>query len=380
MTDDERGASAAPGAGVGVVATVAVAAEDTGLRLDRWFRRHYPAIGHARLERWLRLGQVRVDGHRVRAGVRLAAGQVIRIPPLADGALGTAPAGRHERPPALSAAERDLLAGRLLHQDEHVIVIDKPAGLPVQGGSGVTRSLDALLAGLAGAGERPRLVHRLDKDTSGVLVLARTPAAAAQLAAAFRARTVRKLYWAIVVGAPAADHGRIEAPVGKRPADAGERVMVDVDAGSPAVTLFRVRARAGRRAAWLALEPLTGRTHQLRVHCLALGTPILGDGKYGGRSAFLAEAGGTARLHLHARAIAFPHPAGGLCRVVAPLPEHMRDGWAFFGFADESAEKTLADWPDAPAGRGAAPSGTRRHRPGASRPPAPRRYKGKKSK
>lgn len=370
-----------PPAGIGAgVATVTVAAADAGLRLDRWFRRHYPLLSHGRLERWLRLGQVRLDGRRARAGDRVAAGQVIRVPPLAPpGTSAATPAGTRAGPPPPappSPAERRLLEGRVLHRDEHVIVLDKPAGLAVQGGSGIHRSLDAMLAGLAGAGgERPRLVHRLDRDTSGVLVLARTAAAAADLAAAFRRHAVRKLYWAIVVGAPAADHGRIDAPVGKRPAAAGgERVAVDAEAGAPAVTTFTVRARAGRRAAWLALEPLTGRTHQLRVHCLALGTPILGDGKYGGRSAFLAEAGGTTRLHLHARAIAFPHPAGGVCRVVAPLPAPLRETWAFFGFADEGAEATLAQWSD-PADAAPPPGRPRRGRTAAAGAPT-----GKKTK
>lgn len=329
----------------GAVAGIEVAADEAGLRLDRWFRRHYPRIPHGRLERWLRLGQVRVDGHRAQAGQRLTAGQTIRVPPVGDD-LDTALAAPQR---AADTVERRTVAGWVLYQDDDVVVINKPAGLAVQGGTGVGRPLDAMLDGLAYNGERPRLVHRLDKDTAGVLVLARSAAAAASLASAFRTGSVRKLYWAMVVGAPAADAGRIDAPLGKRAASGGggERVVVDADAGARAITAYRVRERVGRRAAWLELEPHTGRTHQLRVHCLALGTPILGDGKYGGRSAFLAETGSSARLHLHARAISFAHPAGGVRRVVAPLPEHMRATWAFFGLAVESSDETLARWRDA---------------------------------
>lgn len=367
------GADRADGEGTGV-AHIAVAPDEAGLRLDRWFRRHYPQLAHGRLERWLRLGHVRVDGGRARAGDRLAAGQVIRVPPIAP------PCAAPSRPPP-SPDERRALAGWVLHQDDHVIVIDKPAGLAVQGGSGVGRNLDAMLDTFGGEGDRPRLVHRLDKDTSGILVLARTPAVAAMLAAAFRSRAVRKLYWAMVVGAPAADHGRITAPIAKRPGEGVERVVVDTAAGDHAITEYRVCERAGRRAAWLALEPQTGRTHQLRVHCLALGTPILGDGKYGGRDAFLAEIGDATRLHLHSRAIAFPHPAGGICRIVAPLPAHLRASWALFGFREESTRETLAHWPDdgdgaAPVRRPAAP-GRRRGAGSIAAPRALRHRKGK---
>lgn len=320
---------------------VGVAADEEGLRLDRWFRRRYPEVTHGLLEKWLRLGYVRVDGRRAKAGDRLSPGQMVRVPP-----QGTGDDQRPPRPrPATPVAAADVLALRasVLHMDDAVIAIDKPAGLAVQGGSKVHRHLDAMLDGLSFGGERPRLVHRLDKDTSGVLVLARTRAAAAQLTAAFRGKAVRKLYWAIVVGMPAPPEGRVTLPLAKHRASEGERMVVDEVAGDSAITTYRVVDRTGRRAAWLALEPLTGRTHQLRVHCAALGTPILGDGKYGGDGARIAGAEVDGRLHLLARRICFPHPAGGEVVVRAPLPPFMADTWRYLGFA---ASNPLADTDD----------------------------------
>jgi 23S rRNA pseudouridine955/2504/2580 synthase len=324
------------------VATVRVGNDEAGVRLDRWFRRHHPGLPHGLLEKWLRTGQVRIDGRRARAGDRLEPGQLVRIPP-SDQPPQTR--RRFERPPTVTDAERKMLARRVLHADDRVLILDKPAGLAVQGGSSTERHLDGMLDTLAAGGERPRLVHRLDKETSGVLVLARTAAAATGLARAFRTRAVRKLYWAVVIGAPPSEQGEIDAPLAKRGGAGGERVVVDPDHGRPAFTRYRVVERAGRRAAWLELEPATGRTHQVRAHCAALGTPILGDGKYGGRGAFLAEAGIGRQVHLHARAIAFPDPGRGVVTAAAPLPPHMRETWAFFGFAAESPEQTLRRWP-----------------------------------
>jgi 23S rRNA pseudouridine955/2504/2580 synthase len=264
----------------------------------------------------------------------------VRVPPL--GTTGQ-PAAPKLLPPLSEGERRDLVA-RILHVDDQVIVIDKPPGLAVQGGSGVGRHLDGMLDALTGDGDRPRLVHRLDRDTSGVLLLARTANAAAALAEAFRGRQVRKLYWAVTVGAPATDRGEIDVPLRKRAGPAGERTMIDPDEGRRALTVFSVQARAGRKAAWLELEPLTGRTHQLRAHCAVLGCPILGDGKYGGAAAFLGETGLSHGLHLHARAVRFPHPAGGEMSIVAPLPPAIRETFAFFGFALETAERTLNRW------------------------------------
>lgn len=311
------------------VDTREVEADAAGIRLDRWFSRHYPGVAHARLEKWLRTGQVRIDGKRAKAGARLAAGQRVRVPPLDHGAVPPA------RPRAeVAPADAADLRARVLHRDDAVIVIDKPPGLAVQGGSRIHHHLDAMLDALAFGGDRPRLVHRLDKDTSGVLVLARNRIAAASLAAAFRRGSVHKLYWALVVGVPRPARGRIEVALAKRPARGGEKVVAD-ETGRPAATRYRVVEAAGRRASWLALEPEGGRTHQLRVHCASLGTPIVGDGKYGGAQAFPRGAAIGRGLHLHARAIQLPHPGGGQLAATAPLPPHMVESWLFLGFDPE---------------------------------------------
>jgi 23S rRNA pseudouridine955/2504/2580 synthase len=313
--------------------TVTVAEVDGTLRLDRWFRRHYPALAHGRLERLLRTGQVRVDGKKAKAGDRVSPGMAIRVPPLdatpAPPKLAAAPL-----PPRDAALLRDLV----IHQDEDAIVLNKPSGLAVQGGSGTTRHIDGMLDALRfGATERPRLVHRLDKDTSGVLLIARSAAAAAFFTRAFRDKTTRKIYWAIVVGLPRLRRGKIDLALAKGGGSGRERVHADAD-GKDAITYYTVVDSAGDRASWLALLPLTGRTHQLRAHCAALGTPVLGDGKYGGAAAHLAGGAAAHRLHLHARALDIPHPAGGTLSVTAPLPPHMRRMWDFLGFAADIAD------------------------------------------
>lgn len=321
------------------VQTLTVAPEDAEIRLDRWFKRHFPELGHGRLEKLLRTGQIRLDGRRAEAGDRIAAGQSVRVPPLPQNAPRPMPPKPVPQPDDAEFVQR-----RVLYRDGDLIVIDKPAGLAVQGGTGTTRHLDALLDALRfGAAERPRLVHRLDKDTSGVLILARSAAAAARLGAAFRGKSVRKIYWAAVVGAPKPRQGRIDQSLSKLPGPRGERMAPDDENGERAITHYRTVAHAGERFAWLALEPVTGRTHQLRVHCLSLGTPILGDGKYGGAAAHPAGLPQPRKLHLHARAIALPRLRGGMLTVTAPLPAHMRETWTFLGFAE-------ADEPDPFAG------------------------------
>ena len=317
------------------VQTLTVAPEDAEIRLDRWFKRHFPDLGHGRLEKLLRTGQVRLDGKRAGASDRVAPGQRVRVPPLPQ----VAPKPQRAMP-RLRPSDEKFLRGLVLYQDDDIIVIDKPAGLAVQGGTGTTRHLDGLLDGLRlGAKERPRLVHRLDKDTSGVLVLARSAAVAAKLGEAFRSKAVRKVYWALVVGAPKPRSGKIDQRLAKLPGKDGERVAPDEEEGERALTYYRTVAFAAERFAWLALEPVTGRTHQLRVHCVTLGTPILGDGKYGGTASHPTGLPQTLQrhLHLHARAIALPRAKGGTLVVTAPLPPHMRETWKFFGF-EESAE------------------------------------------
>jgi len=310
------------------VVTRTVETGEAELRLDRWFRRHYPQLTHGRLQKLLRTGQVRVDGKRAAANLRLKAGQSIRVPPIGDAPPPKAAA----RPVPEREARR--LRQAVLYRDDDVIAIDKPAGLAVQGGTSTPHHLDAMLDALKfGHHERPRLVHRLDRDTSGVLLLGRTPAAAAKLAEAFRAKETRKVYWAIVAGRPKIERGRIDAALAKRLGAHGERVMraeEDDEDARRAVTLYATLDAAGDRAAWLALWPVTGRTHQLRAHCALIGHPILGDGKYGGEAAFLP--GLARRLHLHARSIAVPRPRGGILNVAAPLPEELRATWKFLGF------------------------------------------------
>jgi 23S rRNA pseudouridine955/2504/2580 synthase len=312
------------------VETVTVRPEDGSGRLDRWFKRHYPQLGHGRLEKLLRTGQIRVDGKRANAGDPVAPGQAIRVPPLPPAAEPQAKADT----PRVRPQDAVLLRDAVIHRDDDAIVINKPAGLAVQGGTNTDRHVDALLDALRfDAGERPRLVHRLDKDTSGVLLLARNRTAAAFFTRAFRDKATRKVYWAIVAGLPNPSQGRIDLGLAKSGRPGRERVQADAGEGKSAVTYYRVIDSAGSRVSWLAMLPLTGRTHQLRAHCAALGTPILGDGKYGGAAAHLPGGAAAHRLHLHARSLEIPHPAGGRLRVTARLPTHMRRMWEFFGFA-----------------------------------------------
>ncbi len=351
------------------VETVTIAVDEAGLRLDRWFRRHYPGLAHGRLEKLLRTGQVRVDGRRVKAGLRLVAGQNVRVPPLGE---ARPPAASTPPPPTIDPDEAEALRRAVHYRDDEVIALDKPPGLAVQGGTKVRKHLDAMLDALRfGAAERPRLVHRLDKDTSGVLLLGRTATATARLAAAFRRKSAQKTYWALVVGVPRPGTGTIDlalaklpgppgdrrervvpvAPVGDGATAAGVAGIADTEAQAAdsrtrarrAVTRYAVIESAGSEVAWLALTPVTGRTHQLRVHCAALGTPILGDGKYGGKAAFLQGRGLSRKLHLHARRIVVPRPGGPALDVTAALPGHMRASWDFFGFDAEREEDGFAD-------------------------------------
>lgn len=313
-----------------------VGADDADIRLDRWLRRHFPGATQGMIEKLCRTGQIRVDGHRVGAATRLMPGQSVRIPP-----LPTAPA---PAPPAVDPRAAAELAGLILYQDAAVIVLDKPAGLAVQGGPGIRRHLDGMLDALRGdRAERPRLVHRLDQETSGVLVLARSPGIAGALARAFRERQVEKIYWAVVRGRPEAPAGRIDLPLLRLKGARGARSEAapgDADAAR-AITDYRTRDHAGRHFTWLELMPLTGRTHQLRVHCAAIGTPILGDSKYDPAPDSAPDPAGEAGagLHLHARRLSLPHPEGGTLTVEAPLPAHMRERFRHLGFI---AGKTAA--------------------------------------
>lgn len=315
---------------------IEVASGDEDMRLDRWFKREFPGIAFGRLAKLLRTGQVRVDGRRAKPGQRLSGGQTVRVPPL--GAASAAPQKRQAGPSNLTLdkqAARDV-QDMVIYRDEQLLAVNKPSGLAVQGGTNTGRHLDGLLDALRfDAAERPRLVHRLDKDTSGALLLARDAATARAMTALFRTRDVEKLYWALVVGVPRPAQGRISLALAKTGGRGGEKMRPDVEEGKSAVTEYRVVEQAGERLAWLALRPLTGRTHQLRAHCAALGTPIAGDGKYGGKPAFVP--GLANRLHLHARALSFPHPAtGAATHIVAPLTGHCAESWDLMEFSPDS--------------------------------------------
>ena len=323
------------------VKTLLVDAGDADIRLDRWFRNRYPGLSHGRLEKLLRTGQIRVDGRRAKAGLRLAAGNEVRVPPLA---AETAPPAR-SKTTAAAPSEADLATARewVLYRDGDMLAINKPSGLAVQGGSGVTRHVDGLLDGLRfGAKERPRLVHRLDKDTSGVLLLARNAASARRLTKWFRDQDLRKIYWALTVGRPELEQGRIDAAIAKKAASSGAERVVPTADGAEATTYYASVEAAGTRMVWLALLPRTGRTHQLRVHCAEiLNCPILGDRKYAADSEPVETEGFGAGLHLHARLLSLPHPGGAGARrarrdLVAPLPPHMKQSWRHLGFDTET--------------------------------------------
>ncbi|MEX2628905.1 MAG: RluA family pseudouridine synthase [Tistlia sp.] len=320
-------------------------------RLDRWFRKHYPELSFGRLAKLLRTGQVRVDGKRAETSTRLVEGQAIRVPPLeGHGRTGSQPAERRPAPP-LSEAEAEALRARILFKDDWLIAIDKPAGLAVQGGSGQTQHLDAMLDALMfEAVERPRLVHRLDRDTAGVLVLARTAEAARQLGEAFQREGggdgARKIYWALVAGVPPKRRSELDLPLGKAGAPGREKVRTDVADAKSARTRYHVIDSHARKASFVMLRPLTGRTHQLRVHMAALGCPILGDGKYGGRQSFLERPALPKQLMLLARELAVPHPEDGTTvRFTAPVPPHFAEAMAALRFDPSGpALERAAEW------------------------------------
>ena len=320
-----------------------VEADDDGIRLDRWFKRHLPDASFNIVSRWARTGQLRVDGKRATPGDRLEAGQQLRVPPADVAAAASARPARKRR--ELTDDEMEFALGMVIHRDDAAIVLNKPAGLATQGGTKTENHVDGLLDALCfGLDNRPKLVHRLDKDTSGALLVARTSRAAGHFAKAFSSRTARKVYWALVVGVPAIEDGFIDLPIGKQPGSGGEKMHVDEKDGASARTRYRIVERAGNTCAWVELQPYTGRTHQLRVHMAAIGHPIVGDGKYGGKEAFLT---GTIsrKMHLHARRIRIDHPKGEQIDVRADLPPHMKDSFADLGFEIELGDALVLDAP-----------------------------------
>ncbi len=335
------------------VQRITVDAEDGDQRLDRWLRRRFPHVPQSLVERLCRKGEIRVDGGRVRAATKLEPGQEVRLPPLPEAEAVASP-----RESRISAADTEMMRAAVIYRDADIIALNKPAGLAVQGGSGQTRHVDGLADALKFDREdKPRLVHRLDRDTSGVLLLARSPRAAQGLARAFQSRDARKIYWAVVAGRPNPEIGTIRYGLVKAPGHGtggeGEKMRVvppdqvtSVEGAKRATTDYRVIDAAGTRAAWVALAPITGRTHQLRAHMAAIGNPIVGDGKYGGNSqvnegdGWGAQLGGgiSRKLHLHARHLTIRHPiTGARLSLTAPLPEHMKRTWEFFGWRPENA-------------------------------------------
>jgi 23S rRNA pseudouridine955/2504/2580 synthase len=313
-----------------------VRSEDDGLRLDRWLKKHYPDLPHSLVQKLVRTGQVRVDGGRAKADARLAAGQEVRLPThFATKAPAAAPSLKP--PPGLSKRDRDFIESLIIYENDFIFVLNKPFGLAVQGGTKTSRHLDGLLAGMADrfGGERPRLVHRLDRDTSGVLVVAKDRWTAARLGRLFQTRSVQKIYWALVRGVPKPTQGKVEAALVKAAGPEGDRVRKarpgEQDLAQHATTYYSAIDHAAGKVAWLSLKPVTGRQHQLRAHMDILGTPIVGDQKYGNVGDLHMD-GVENKLHLHARRIAFRDVKAGDIDVSAPLPPHMAKSFEHLGF------------------------------------------------
>ncbi|HEX2811170.1 MAG TPA: RluA family pseudouridine synthase [Sphingopyxis sp.] len=333
-----------------------IAEEDDGIRLDRWFKRHRPGTPHALLARWARSGQLTLDGRKADVSDRIETGQKLVMPtPPVETAARPARKGR-----PLTDADVELAESMVIHRDTSALVLNKLPGLATQGGTKTEQHVDGLLDALKYDGPvRPKLVHRLDKDTSGALLIARTPRAAAWFAKSFSNRSARKTYWAIVVGVPDIAQGEIDLPLAKQPGSGGEKMHVD-DKGLPSKTRYRIVERAGNSAAWVELQPLTGRTHQLRVHMAAIGHPIVGDGKYGGKGAFLTGAI-SRKLHLHSRRLRIDHPDGGAIDITAPVPEHFAASLDALGFDPLLGEVGLDDAPKGPPPKAAAKAAAKAH-------------------
>jgi 23S rRNA pseudouridine955/2504/2580 synthase len=339
------------GCSVGVQ-TFEVSEDEEGMRLDRWFKRRIPTLSLSHLNKIVRTGEVRVDGSRVKTSTRLTVGQSVRVPPLKIIAP-VLPARK------ISPAEICALQDIILFEDRDLLVFNKPFGLAVQGGSGQTRHIDGMLAAMPNErGDRPVLVHRLDRDTSGALLVAKTRKIAAELGEIFRSRQARKIYWALVEGVPKPAQGRISLYLAKGDGmekDGSERRGTDTrgrlekmriashgdEDARHSVTYYAIVDKAPPRLAWLSLKPTTGRTHQLRAHAEAIGHPIVGDPKYGARPVTglcqsnplrMVPEAIECKLHLLARRLVLPHPRGGVLDVTAPLPPHMQRTFDIFGF------------------------------------------------
>jgi 23S rRNA pseudouridine955/2504/2580 synthase len=355
-----------------------VTQDEAGMRLDRWFKAHYPDLSFGHLQKLVRTGQVRVDGGRAKTSTRLDPGQSVRVPPLgaeaeaaagaidgrtlgaghagAKGPGGAEPAVGPGKGPAKapgkaqSKANEDFafLKSLILFEDKDVMVLNKPFGLAVQGGSGTYRHVDGLLEAMRDKdGQKPRLVHRIDKDTSGCLLVAKSRLAASVLAKSFRSREARKVYWALVPGVPKPRQGRISTYLARDEDEEKMRVARHgEDEASHAVTYYAVVDQAAQKLTWLSLKPVTGRTHQLRAHMAHIGHPIVGDPKYFDIENWELPGGLQNRLHLLARRLIIPHPRGqGVIDVSAPLPPHMAQSFAVLGF-DASQYDPILEAPE----------------------------------
>jgi 23S rRNA pseudouridine955/2504/2580 synthase len=315
-----------------------VSEDEDGQRLDRFLQKHLKGTPFGLLQKLMRKGQIRVDSKRVKAATRLASGQKVRIPPLEE---------RKNDPKKyrLSDADQKLIRSLVLYDDGDIVAINKPAGLATQGGTNIKRHIDGMLDGLLNEKDvRPRLIHRLDKDTSGILLLARSADMARQMGKIFQGHQIRKIYWALCVPAPEINTGEIRAPIRKAGAVGQEKMIVDIEAGQEAWTLFDIVERAHKQLAFVAFWPRTGRTHQIRVHANHMGCPIIGDGKYGGQDAFLDGMDHVRRVHLHARSIRFTHPkTNKLIELSAPLADDLQQSWKDFGFDPQNDYTPFAD-------------------------------------
>ncbi|MGO4670531.1 RluA family pseudouridine synthase [Bosea sp. 2YAB26] len=328
------------------VQQLVVTPDENEMRIDRFLETRFPQLSFSHIQRIVRKGELRVNGKRADSKDRLEAGQTVRIPPLKL-------EQQAERPRSARADSDtvEFLRSITLYEDDDVMVLNKPAGLAVQGGSGTTRHVDGMLDALTGKdGQKPRLVHRLDKDTSGCLVIAKSRFAAATLAKTFRSRSARKVYWALVAGVPRVRQGRISTYLAREEAYDGDQRMAVAkhgdDGAMHAVTYYAVVETAAQKLGWLSLKPVTGRTHQLRAHAAHIGHPIVGDPKYFNIQNWELPGGIQNKLHLLARRIVLPHPRGkGTIDVSAPLPPHMRQSWNLLGFEDERYDP-IVDAPD----------------------------------
>ncbi len=317
-----------------------VSEDENGQRLDRFLQKHLKGVPFGLLQKLMRKGQIRVDSKRVKAATRLESGQQVRIPPMED------------RDPVektrISERDEKLIKSIILYDDGDIIALNKPAGLATQGGTNIKRHLDGMLDVLKDKnGVRPRLVHRLDKDTSGLILLARSAEIARKMGKIFQGRDIRKIYWALTVPAPEMNNGEIRAPLIKAGGLGQEKMVVDVENGQHATTLFDIVDRAHKQMAFVAFWPRTGRTHQIRVHAAHMGCPILGDGKYGGQDAMIDGMEHVRRVHLHARAIRFVHPkTKKMIELSAPLAEDLQASWKNFGFDPNSDYSAFSDIKD----------------------------------